>query len=53
MKYPKKKEKAENESKKAQRAENKVGMEKMEMMESKMHGKNRGSRSKNYKGKSC
>jgi hypothetical protein len=34
-------------------AEQKSGHEKMEMIEGKMHGKNRGSRSKNYKGKSC
>lgn len=53
MKYSKKKEKAEGESKKAERAEKKVGMEKMEMMEAKMHGKSRGARSKNYKGKAC
>lgn len=41
------------ESKKHEAAEKKAGNAKMEMMESKMHGKNRGARGKNYKGKSC
>lgn len=43
----------ESNSKKHEAAEKKVANSKMEMMESKMHGKNRGSRSKNYKGKAC
>jgi hypothetical protein len=34
-------------------AEKKNGHDKMEMMESKMHGKNRGARGKNYKGNAC
>lgn len=46
----KKKEKAEGESKAGAAAEKKKGMQKMEMMEEKLHGKNRGPRSSNYKG---
>lgn len=49
----KKKESTEGESAKVKAAEKKNGMAKMEMMEEKMHGKTRGSRSKNYKGKMC
>jgi hypothetical protein len=37
----------------AKKQEMKNGNAKMEMLEGKMHGKMRGSRSKNYKGKSC
>lgn len=43
----------EGESAKGKAAEKKVGMAKMEMLESKMHGKNRGSKKTNYKGKVC
>lgn len=37
----------------AKMVEQKNANAKMEMIESKMHGKARGQRSKNYKGKSC
>lgn len=39
--------------KKHEEAEKKNGHEKMEKLEKMMHGKNRGARSKNYKGRSC
>lgn len=45
--------KQESDSKKHEAAEKKVAGKKMEMLESKMHGKVRGSRNKNYKGKAC
>lgn len=46
-------EKKEKDSKKHEAAEKKVAGKKMEMLESKMHGKSRGARSKNYKGRAC
>jgi hypothetical protein len=48
-----KNEKKESDSKKHEAAEKKVANSKMEMLEGKMHGKSRGSRSKNYKGRAC
>ena len=53
MKNFKKTEKAEGETAKMKAAERKAGYAKMEAMESKMHGKMRGARKTNYKGRAC
>ena len=42
-----------NDCEKHKAAEQKSGNAKMEMIEGKMHGKGRGARGKNYKGKAC